>query len=183
MLATRIAPDELRELARRQGCRQLELPLTLLPRMRGLLALEGQRPEEPTLRATVAFREGRNDFPEASFVLAATLPLRCQRCLQVIDHRIELEFELTIVAKHEDFVGLQEQFDVVAMDPEGLCLLTVIEDEILADLPIAPMHAQHADCEGSPALMDESGGASDMTNRPFADLAALVGRVQTGRAE
>lgn len=175
MLVTRIAPDALRELARRQARRRMELPVTHLPRAGGLIAPDGQRPGD-VLAVTVAFREGRDRHPEASFEVAGSLSLVCQRCLQVMEHRIELSFALSIADAGEDVATLAEPFDVISMDAEGLCLLTVIEDEILADLPIAPMHELRSECSGAAAMMSHADNANEVTSRPFADLAALMGR-------
>jgi uncharacterized protein len=182
MPATRIAPDALRELTRREARRRMQLAVSDLPRLGGLIAPDRHCAGED-LQVTVGFREGRDARPEVSFEVAGSLPLVCQRCLQVMEHRIELAFVLAIADAREDVATLAEPFDVIAMDAEGLCLLTVIEDEILADLPIAPRHALRSACAGSAAMSRHAGGADEGTSRPFADLAALMECSEPGHTD
>lgn len=160
----------------------MELAVTDLPRVGGLIAPDRQRPGED-LQVTVGFRVGRDARPEVSFEVAGSLPLVCQRCLQVMEHRIELAFALAIADARDDVATPAEPFDVVTIDAEGLCLLTVIEDEILADLPIAPMHELRSGCAGSAAMMSQAGGGDEGTSRPFADLAALMERSEPGHTD
>jgi uncharacterized protein len=160
----------------------MELAVTDLPRLGGLIAADRQRPGED-LQVTVGFREARDARAEVSFEVAGNLPLVCQRCLEVMEHRIELVFALAIADAREDVATLAEPFDVITIDAEGLCLLTVIEDEILADLPIAPMHELRSGCADSAAMMTQAGGGDEGTRRPFADLAALMERREPGHTD
>jgi uncharacterized metal-binding protein YceD (DUF177 family) len=57
----------------------------------------------------------------------------------------------------------------VALGPDGLVLAEVVEDEVLAALPLAPMHAAGAGCTAG-----GSASVPDGPNRPLAGLAALL---------
>ena len=68
-------------------------------------------------------------------------------------------------------------FDAVLVGEHGLYLPKVIEDEILTTLPLALIHHQSKDCG---KLVEVYGRAADspaarVENKPFSDLAALIG--------
>jgi uncharacterized protein len=99
----------------------------------------------------------------------AQLPLGCQRCLAPVLEAIEIdrwfrfvESEEVALAEdddcEEDLLVLQPQFD----------LLNLLEDELLLDLPLVPMHER---CPGSAPALDQPEGAAKPN--PFAVLAGL----------
>ena len=106
-----------------------------------------------------------------------TLPLTCQRCLGpvatplVVDRWFRfVADETTAAAEDED-----SEEDVLALEPRP-SLLELIEDELLMELPLVPMHEV---CPESPAAL---AGAADvpadeapesMRPNPFAGLARL----------
>lgn len=106
-----------------------------------------------------------------------TLPLTCQRCLGpvatplVVDRWFRfVADETTAAAEDED-----SEEDVLALEPRP-SLLELIEDELLMELPLVPMHEV---CPESPAAL---AGAADVPAdeapeskrpNPFAGLARL----------
>ncbi len=92
--------------------------------------------------------------------------LCCQRCLGGVSFPLEIRSRLQLIAPGEDWPDddlVDDSADAIAAD-EALVLLSLIEDEVLLALPIAPRHEQ---CE-SPLASASTHGAS-----PFAALAAL----------
>ncbi|MBN8474734.1 YceD family protein [Sulfuritalea sp.] len=92
--------------------------------------------------------------------------LCCQRCLGGVEFSLDIHSRLRLIARGEPWPEDDLEDDSAdAMDAaEELAVLSVIEDEVLLALPIAPRHEQ---CN-SP-----SGDATEQGPSPFAALAAL----------
>jgi uncharacterized protein len=74
--------------------------------------------------------------------------LRCQHCLEPYRHEMRVN-QVFPVARNEAQLELWERddplLDALVADPE-LDVLTLVEDEILLSLPVAPRHAE-GECE------------------------------------
>jgi uncharacterized protein len=103
-----------------------------------------------------------------------SLPLTCQRCMAAVQTPLQVDQWYRFVAtediamaeddaSEEDLLVLTQQFD----------LTEVLEDELLMDLPLVPMHDE---CPELPAfsagVIDEPSDAEAKPN-PFAALAQL----------
>ncbi len=74
--------------------------------------------------------------------VSGTLGLVCQRCLNRLAFPVEIRTRLLLVPPGQawpDEELAEDGFDAVAAEKE-MALLSVIEDEVLLALPIAPMH-------------------------------------------
>jgi uncharacterized protein len=182
MLAECIGPVELRGLAARQAGRQLRFKAAELARLAELLTprAAGKAAE---LSAGIGFAEGQDGFPVLRIKLQGVLQLVCQRCLETLPWPIDFEVHLTVVSAEAEVAACREPFETVVMGDQGLQLASIVEDEILASLPLAPMHRTPAEC-GQIAVVLASGHGGDTTsaNQAFSALAGLLGRVDT-RAE
>ena len=109
------------------------------------------------------YREGDSDMLGVS--LQGTCTLRCQRCLGELEYPVSLESKLRLLPA--DRLGeADEDDDVDAIEAEPrLDVLALIEEELLLELPFAPMHPEG---ECAPATNDLQQKAS-----PFAVLAGL----------
>lgn len=142
------------------------LPLSSLPRLRGLL-----------LDATsdVRFRLGFSRDEARRAVLhcevATTLKLRCQRCLEALDYKVNADTWLALVSSIDEERLLPERYDPLLVDEGSIRPRDLIEDELLLALPQIPMH-EPVMCAWQILDVDvarmRSGKAS-----PFAVLAAL----------
>ena len=95
--------------------------------------------------------------------------LRCQRCLEGVKFTLGIKSRLQLIGPGEEWPDedlVDDSADAVVAEKE-LAVLTLIEDEVLLALPIAPRHEQ---CE-SPLANAGGQGSS-----PFAALAALKKR-------
>ena len=173
MLAERIGFAELRELARRQDRRAFDVDPAALSRIAGMLAPGAQQATD-RLRAVVEFGEGPEGLAQLDLELSGHLPLLCQRCLEPLQWPVQLQVRLTVLASEGDANRIPDPFDSVVLEAEGLHLATIIEDEILADLPMAPVHRGDRACQQSTARMVDSDGEQRSASRPFANLAALM---------
>ncbi len=92
--------------------------------------------------------------------------LCCQRCLGGVKFPLLIKSRLQLLAPGEEWPDddlVDDSADAIAAE-KALAVLSLIEDEVLLALPIAPRHEQ---CE-SPR-----GNASQQGSSPFAALAAL----------
>lgn len=103
----------------------------------------------------------------------AQIPLTCQRCLKpvLVDLQVDRDFrfvpdEATALAEddasEEDLLVLSTEFD----------LLALVEDELLMDLPLVPMH-EACESEHVPTSGETEEVALAQKPNPFAVLAAL----------
>jgi uncharacterized protein len=99
----------------------------------------------------------------------AHLPLGCQRCLSPVFEAVQIDRWFRFVESEE--VALAEdddcEEDLLVMQPQ-FDLLNLLEDELLLDLPLVPMHET---CPDSSPVLDRP-EASKKPN-PFAVLAGL----------
>lgn len=112
-----------------------------------------------------AVRGGQNAEGRACLAIeaAGTLQLTCQRCLEALDFPLELAVELELATSEQAIAAAEDDVDRV-LATRAMDVASLVEDEVLLVLPIAPMHER---CEPAGAGA-ESGRAS-----PFAALAGL----------
>jgi uncharacterized protein len=159
--STQTVIDSL-EFARTGQTLRGRLPLPGLTRLRDNLA--------DTL-GTVAYEvTGGLDSrsrPILTIVIHGMLHLQCQRCLEALDHPLQVLNTLLLVGEGEAQAALDEEETEWIEASRELDLATVIEDEILLSLPYAPKHAEGA-CRALGGTLAGGAGAS-----AFAQLAAL----------
>ena len=149
------------EFARSGGVLDRSVGLGELPRLAELLT------------ATAGFLsvrlEGWRDEQGKSWLqlnIAGEPVLCCQRCLGGVKFPLAIESRLQLIAPGEDWPDddlEDDSADAIAAEV-ALTVLSLVEDEVLLALPIAPRHEQ---CE-SP-----SASASGQGSSPFAALADL----------
>jgi uncharacterized protein len=109
--------------------------------------------------------------PRLALAVSGRLVLRCQRCLEGLDWDLTLEAALLPVRAKQDFPGddlENDEVDAVEVGGGGeFDVLSLVEDEIILALPIAP---RHADCR-MPGEAGTNGGARGQS--PFAAVAGL----------
>jgi uncharacterized protein len=159
--STQTVIDSL-EFARTGQALRGSLPLPGLTRLRDNLA--------DTL-GTVAFEvTGGLDLrgrPILTVVIHGMLHLQCQRCLEALDHPLRVLNTLLLVGAGEAQAALDEEETEWIEASRELDLATVIEDEILLNLPYAPRH-EEGTCQALGGSLAGGAGAS-----AFAQLAAL----------
>lgn len=146
------------------GCRQGEAPVAVFERLEDQLAGDG---------GAVSFRltggvdaEGK---PRLELTVRGRLLLRCQRCFGEMGWDLAVGSALLPVrvgqALPEDELE-NDEVDAIEVDG-GLDVLSLVEDEIILALPMAP---RHEDC-GASRTSGEDGGAR--RESPFAALVRL----------
>jgi uncharacterized protein len=113
--------------------------------------------------------EGWRDDQGKSWLLlevAGAPVLSCQRCLGGVEYPLSIRSRLQLIGPGEEWPDddlVDDSADAIAAD-KALAVLSLVEDEVLLALPIAPRHEQ---CESPSATASEHGAS------PFAALSAL----------
>jgi uncharacterized protein len=149
-----------------------------LPRLRADLDLSGPPVQPIAWQAMAQWRERAGGEPELWLHLRANaqLPLTCQRCLTPVVQTLAVDRWFRFV-ESEDVAQAQDddcEEDLLVFEPQ-FDLLSLLEDELLMELPLVPMHET---CPDLPALGQESPLADPSGERPhpFAALASLKGK-------
>lgn len=175
MLEERIAACQLAEMTAQGTCIECHLRADELSRLAPLVAAG----PPGSLDAKVAFSLGVENLPVLRIEVHGRLSLVCQRCLGPIAWPVDIDVSLTAVADDAAAGDLSSPFDSIVLDAEGaLALRAVVEDEILAALPLAPLHASAEQCvrPAGEVSADDSPRVAQRVNRPFAGLADLLHR-------
>jgi len=149
------------EFARSGGVLERSVSLDQLPRLAELLT---------TTAGFLSVRlEGWRDDQGKSWLqldITGEPVLCCQRCLGGVKFPLAIKSRLQLIAPGEEWPDddlVDDSADAIAVE-QSLVVLSLIEDEVLLALPIAPRHEQ---CESPPA------NASGQGSSPFAALVAL----------
>lgn len=107
---------------------------------------------------------------------SALVPLTCQRCLAPVDTPLAVDRWFRFVADEAAAEAQDDdcEEDLLALEPRPN-LLDVLEDELLMELPLVPMHDTCPTSVplGSPAPADAIDQEPSPRRNPFAELAKL----------
>ena len=111
-------------------------------------------------------RRGR---PTLHLEISGLLRLRCQRCMGPLRYPLYLANTLLLMRADEPLPEETDALDAPDCVVAGMAMdaATLVEDEILLDLPFAPRHPLGA-CD-----VNDDAGRSKRAASPFAGLAAL----------
>lgn len=96
--------------------------------------------------------------------------VECGRCLQPMSHPITHSVELAIVANNDEAAELPDCYEPLLLAESNVDLVTLIEDELLLNLPVMPSHSEGACSVSIPSQWTH--GAENRIN-PFAVLKKL----------
>jgi uncharacterized protein len=134
-----------------------EVPIAELPRLKDMLAdFEG------TVSYVLRGLYDKDGKPQLELMLDGLCILRCQRCLDRLEYPVSLVSKLRQVTDEE--ASDDDEMDNIPVD-KHLDVLSLIEEEMLLSLPIAPKHAL-GECQ-----LASEGLAR--TENPFSILAGL----------
>ena len=190
MLADHIGVTLLRDLASRSEQIVDRVDVRDMSRVAELLhSAQAGKPENSSATANakadglldvqISFQAGTgssNGCPEILFKITGAMAIYCQRCLGLLTSPVDLDFRLVVAESDDDLQEMAETIDVVVAGENGVQLALLIEDELLASLPFAPMHTDADKCEVEMKFMaaeSEEDSAADLS-RPFAGLDSLM---------
>jgi uncharacterized protein len=172
MLPASISASELAELVARSAKRSFEFPVESCTRLAGLVA-DLPEARHAQVSAGLAFATSADGRPQLSLHLQAQLMLPCQRCLQPFTWLLDETVELELAGTEEQAQASTAPMDALVAGPEGLDLPTVLEDEIIAALPLSARHPAGATCAVVLPLVEAQEDEATPV-RPFAGLSALL---------
>lgn len=113
---------------------------------------------------------GENGKPYLVCTVRGDLTLKCQRCLDALAYKLEIASTLELAKDADDFFPLEGEEDSVDIIPANTAMdvQTLVEEEVLLSLPIAPLHPP-ASCR--PANLRRQDGLDEA--HPFGVLAKL----------
>ena len=175
MLSKNVDSAQLKELARKGVSTTLHVPVSDLARLSACTYRDEIGENSTELTATVQFDNGPEGFPRIGLTITGPLNLGCQRCLGSVRWPVRIETRLSVIDSDEQIELLASPFDSLLMRANGLDLAIIIEDEILAALPMVPVHRNEPQCRPASGDDNDSAMEAELIQRPFADLANLVG--------
>lgn len=148
------------EFAQGGGCIEGSVPLAHLPRL-----VDGLMDQQAFLAIRL---RGWQDEGKAwlHLLIEGDVVVQCQRCLEGVHLPLRVDATLQLIGSDEAWPDddlMDDAADAIAAD-KALDVLSLVEDEVLLVLPIAPLHDQ---CE-LPLVAENGHGLSS-----FAALAAL----------
>lgn len=151
--------------------------VTAMPRL--ISALDIPSPARGEIDVDLAFSVDGQGVRRVLGSLHAELDATCQRCLQPMILPLHVNIALGIVRALDEAEQLPDEYEplVLASTTEGQPLATIIEDELLLALPVAPLH-EEAQCTARTTILDAN-IVEDLPpegkKRPFAVLAGAFG--------
>lgn len=135
-----------------------EVPVAELPRLKDMLA-------DPEGKISYVLRGlyDKDGKPQLELSLNGLCILRCQRCLEGLPYPVQLASKLRLASDSDESDVDDDEMDSIPVD-KHLDVLSLIEDEMLLSLPIAPKHAP-GECQF----------ATEGLARPENPFAALAG--------
>ncbi len=104
--------------------------------------------------------------PRLRLEVTGTLGLKCQRCLGDLSYEVAVDSSLLVLAEGAGGGSVEvDDLDAVAADP-AMDVWSLVEDEVLLALPIAPSHV-----DGECHMMAEA--ERKLAASPFAVLSRL----------
>lgn len=163
----------MRAFARAGGRLDGRWPLAGFERLRDLLAVAAVDGDVAwQAEGSAPARQGGASETWLHLDAEVMLPLRCQRCLEVVGVPMQVDRRYLFVADEAEAARLDAELDdeVLVMARE-LDLHELLEDELLLELPLVP---RHADCtapgQGTAVGVDAAG---EPTHKPFEALQSL----------
>ncbi len=143
---------------------------------------EGRGADAPvTWQARGEIRNPNHVVPEIWLQLRAnaTLPLTCQRCLGQVDVPVSVDRLFRFVSDEEMAAAQDEESeeDVLALS-RSFDLVTLIEDEMLMETPLAPRHQTCPKPLKQSVADPEFESAETERENPF----AVLGRLKPGKS-
>ncbi|MGH8253516.1 MAG: YceD family protein [Steroidobacteraceae bacterium] len=156
-------PRDLAKLAEMGARFEFEIPVGELPGIPAEFALA----DGP---AKVWMRFGRERGVSVADVrVQAVLNPQCQRCMREMRLSVDSESHVAVIDSEAQAAQVAEDVETfLAADGHGT-LAALAAEELLLSLPLVPRHAAGEQCL-------EASASAEETQRPFADLRALLER-------
>ena len=122
----------------RNGYFEGDIALSELARLGDLLHSCDSDREGRKIAVRFEFARNEYDTPMISGQLQTSLELECQRCLQVLEMPLKLDFELMIDA--DDELVRDISMDTIYSENGFIDIFEVVEDELILATPLVALH-------------------------------------------
>lgn len=129
-------PDLL-VLAQRGRPLEGEIPVERFERLAGLL-----RSTAGSVRAKIDFSRGHDELLLLDLQCEAGLELECQRCLEAVDHDVDIQASFAIAESEDSIALLPQGIEPIELNGDRFQPATLIEDELIVSLPLVPRHGK-----------------------------------------
>jgi len=164
-------PLDIDRLADGEADVDFAVPLAELPRLRSQIAsVEG------LVRGRVHFTR-ESGFVVADLSVSGATTMSCQRCLGAMSVPVSSEVRVALITAEADAGRVPEHLEPVLAAGGRVTIGELVEEELLLELPIVPLHAEASECvvaEEVPAVKVEA--PEPTTQKPFAQLGELLKR-------
>lgn len=114
---------------------------------------------------------------EAIKVIQGTLnveiEMNCQRCMQTMPVSVVAQFAVSPVFSDQQAKQLPSHYEPLLLDEPTISLARLIEDEILLNVPMVPLHG-HDSCETKLKVIPDKIVVTAKKSNPFQALEALL---------
>jgi uncharacterized protein len=169
---------DVRKLADARAILDLDIPLAELPGLPVELISGGG-----AVHARLQFAREQG-YMVAQVALKAPLELICQRCMGPMPLTVETSSAVLLIESEAEAEAAPVEWETYLAAEGRLSPAALAAEELLLALPVVPLHADSAACDGAaggataardPAPTAPAASASEQaTVRPFADLRALL---------
>lgn len=179
--ANAVATVVLSEAAERQQQFSVHYGAAELPRLAALVNeaakdAAGGDVVAPDMCAVLSFSQHEApSFVAVSVQIEGTYTLPCQRCLELVAVKVNIDQRLAVADGLDDTTLEALEADFEQWDHEGdtLALAELVDELLMLDLPLVVAHATLEDC-GPLAKQLAGDDEAAVSQRPFAGLQALM---------
>ena len=125
------------------------------------------------------FLTEKSIYPKIKGSISTSLTMYCQRCLGPIEWQAETSINFLIIESMSQSKTGLSSVNTITVDSDGISIEKIVEDEILAMIPMSIMHNKVALCENNDTVslfLAESNESNDnhQKNKPFSELEKLL---------
>lgn len=146
------------------------LKLTQLER----IASESLTADEEVVELDLQFTRDAGGKVRLTGTIDTRIQAICQRCLQPFWLDVQAQPHLILARRMPEADAVDDEFEPLVVDDEGLDLMQLVDEELMLNLPIVAMHPE-GECKAAKTAVgeDELINAEEVRENPFAVLAAL----------
>ncbi len=103
--------------------------------------LAGCEKRSEHVQVSVKFNVDERGLTYMSGAASALVALTCQRCNELFDHQLEVDFTFSPAKNAEAAENIPSYYDIIELDENGeVNLLELVEEEFILVLPLIPRH-------------------------------------------
>lgn len=152
------------------------VPLAEFPRLSSLV----DAPPGAEVDVELEFGRDGEGRTQITGELSVRVKLRCDRCLEMVDHELAAHLDMTVVGSEAQAAALADDGDPFVLSAPRVVPAELLEDDLLLNLPLVACSDLDA-CPRRPVLV--YGDPGDQAQGPFAALAALAASATGGSEE